>query len=368
MLKIADTPTGPGLMGRTAQALMEHIRALKANPINLVPGVLGAGIGATAMGLNTSRDPDETPAQRTRRIIRNSLVGGALGGVGGQLTWDGLVQLDKEINGDAKPGDNGNANGYRPPHPFSGIRGRMISGLVGSQSNRTLNWTTQAKRKGFEEAFRMQGVGEVSNADRLPIKTDFGAPASDKFPDRVEHADNTFARLGRKDIVGEQAAQLGRGGRILNGPQPKSLPFSEVSDLLAAKFHRDPAEMLAYLKAHGGGGGVKGDIRKFITDFTGAHQYSKAGRRWAYGRTGARFGAGFFLPDIIRAGANAIWGGATQPDRAVPTLGPIPTTSSDAPGFFTKERDPLSMFSGLWGEAKKAVPQGVVPSARTPAG
>lgn len=78
------------MLGRAAGRFGDY---LASDTTDFTPGAIGAGIGAGASALYTERQEGETPTRRAMRTVRNALIGGALGGTGGQLMGYGLGEV-----------------------------------------------------------------------------------------------------------------------------------------------------------------------------------------------------------------------------------------------------------------------------------
>ena len=164
---------------------------------NLAPGYIGAALGAGASAFYTADQPGETPGQRAKRLIRNALVGGSLGGIGTQALAEGLGST-AQIIGNTTPGSS-----KHTPSWLSGTLARLGYATAGSQVGRlplpNAGLPSTRRRLSVERAFGSKGLGNVSLGGLYVA--DFGVPNSNSLADRVEHAKNTLSQIRNANVV-----------------------------------------------------------------------------------------------------------------------------------------------------------------------
>lgn len=178
---------------------------------DFTPGMLGAGVGAGALGLTSiGKRPGENPRQRALRVLRNAAAGGLLGGVGTQALSQGFgTVVDNMIDPEAaaaaaSPEGAAAAAAAKKPGVLSSPLARAVYGTSALVSGRV--W--QAKR-------RLENLGKL-----MPAKGLGHVPMA-------LHADEASGRPGRSrmlDLSSASPAELEKKLINLRDTYPKSFP------------------------------------------------------------------------------------------------------------------------------------------------
>lgn len=97
----------PPAINKTALSTQDVFDWIKEHPG--ASGAIGGALGGTAMSLG--RDEDESNKDHALRVIRNALIGGALGGAGATALASGLPAIGESVGAIDPPPAEGGGNG-----------------------------------------------------------------------------------------------------------------------------------------------------------------------------------------------------------------------------------------------------------------
>lgn len=354
-----ETPNTGNLLTRGFAGLREYL----ANS-DLSPGYLGAGAGLLAGSLSTGAIPGEKPVQRAKRILRNALIGGTLGGVGTQALYGGgktvmgVVRNEVAQHQKAQEGKGGEGGKVEAADGtvLSSYPARVLYALGGSRVPsgvlRALNGGGAADVKAFEQIFGTKGLDRVRLGEAMPpgrgLSSTHGVLANGKT---VPYA-NKGIGLEIADDASDKA-RVSAVRRMLNNfrgtptltdtrfpaaSPGDSVPTRGTRAALAheAQLRGVPIDQARrYLRAQGirdaGGSSIIAGLRRAETALLNSHSATRAGR---IGRRGMSVGGalgGYYAPNFIN------WmfpGGEAAPSSALPNAGASPPPPP--PGVLSK--------------------------------
>lgn len=201
-----NNPAGESTMfSHPGEALKDYGRVIKEYLENkgtdFTPGIGGSVLGAAAGGLTTAKRPNETPAQRAIRTVRNALVGGLLGGVGAQATAFGLGRASSAVEG-INPDKE-------PPKPGSGLGHSPLARTLGAALYPAKQWFNH-----FRGNPQMEAIDRLFKGDKLdsiqgkstlhlPGGATITTPFSHKVPGEIRDAS-----AGSRAVAGDWKKKL----------------------------------------------------------------------------------------------------------------------------------------------------------------
>ena len=311
------------------------------------PAILGALIGGGAGALYTSRNPGESTKRRAMRILRNALIGGALGGTGTQAAAYGLGRIGAAVSGENKrkptglnllaqsPGGRAttSAAGLGLAHGTSrlfGNRVRALENVFGTVSktdpsinilNRDIELTRGGQRaKGPLHAKQVEPVTDKNNVIGYKARKRFFEEKLRPFSSsRIE-----TPYTGAYDSLGSMRKHI--------------MANTDVNDLQVMFGTKDPAQLQknieSYLRRQGVGmadAPLKSRALHAVDRLLNPNYFSTSRTSRAIGRgVGAgSLAGGLFLPEIL-GGASKALGDVIGDNRAplltpaIPDVGPAP--------------------------------------------
>ncbi len=341
---------------------------LASKDTDLTPALAGAVLGGGAGALFTAEKPGETSKQRTMRTIRNAILTGTLGGIGGQSAAYGLNRMIKAIAGDpgSQASDGSERSLLRSPAAHLGSGLLSWAGLKNLQERNERHHLknifgspkTQAEADTILDKLvvgskRVQGTGfnpqsswqDVEKA--MPKATldagkngPSGADLSRFFRSKMETLQHPFLEEGgkRRSTLNSVAQYVRDKSNLQGGPETV---FGEKA--LSGTPENAKATMRnikSWLRTHGVGGLTREEktlqwLDRNVLANPMARSTSRFGRAAGRAVGPAGLAAGFFAPDILSAVSHAIadTGDSGILTPGIPNMGP---TAPEEPGILEK--------------------------------
>lgn len=333
---------------------------LASKDTDLTPALAGAVLGGGAGALFTAEKPGETSKQRTMRTIRNAILTGALGSIGGQSAAYGMNRIGHAIAGDMGPQapDGSERSLVRSPaaHLGTGLMSwaalknlqernerHHLKNIFGSpktqdEANTILDKLVVGRKRvqgtGFNPQTSYQDVEKVMPKATLDSGKNgpSGADLSKFFRSKMETLQHPFLEEGgkRRSTLNSVAQYVRDKSQLESGPETV---FGEKA--LSGTPENAKATMRnikSWLRTHGVGGLSREEktlqwLDRNVLANPMARSTSRLSRAVGRGVGPAGLAAGFFAPDILSAVRRTI---ADSRDAGILTPG-IPNMGPSAP-------------------------------------
>lgn len=338
------TPLSDNILSRYGRDIGDY---LKSPDTDFSPAIIGALLGGGAGALYTARNPGESTKRRAMRIMRNALIGGALGGAGTQAAAYGLGRIGAAVSGENK----------RKPTGLElfiqSLGGRTTAGAAGlgmaHGTSRLLGNRVRALENLFGTVSKTEPSMNILNRDieltregqraKGPLHSKQVEPVSDKNNTIGYKARKRFFEQKLRPFVGSKVETPYMGAYDSVGSLRKHiLANTDINELQAMFGTKDHARLQksidSYLHRHGvgiGGASLGGRALLSADRLLNPNYFStsRASRTLGRGVGIGSLAGGLFLPEIIGGVSESL--GDVIGDRrapiltpAIPDVGPVP--------------------------------------------